>query len=162
MASVTFLPSTSSSFSSLSFRSRLSAPIPIRIADHRTPKNVTGLQVKASTGPVLVEKSESEKVNRMKSVYVEKIIPLLMEEFSYTNIHQVPQVKKIVLNCGMGDASQNSKGLEAAIKNMSLISGQRPVKTKARQAIASFKLREGQTVGIMVTLRGKVRFSLLV
>lgn len=62
----------------------------------------------------------------------------------------------------MGDASQNSKGLEAAIKNMSLISGQRPVKTKARQAIASFKLREGQTVGIMVTLRGKVRFSLLV
>ncbi|MBO8584183.1 50S ribosomal protein L5, partial [Staphylococcus aureus] len=50
----------------------------------------------------------------MKSVYVEKIIPLLIEEFSYTNIHQVPQVQKIVLNCGMGDASQNSKGLEAA------------------------------------------------
>lgn len=66
-----------------------------------------------------------------------------------------------MLNCGMGDASQNSKGLEAAIKNMSLISGQRPVKTKARQAIASFKLREGQTVGIMVTLRGKVRFPLV-
>ena len=69
-----------------------------------------------------------------------------------------------MLNCGMGVASQNSEGLEAAINNMSLISGQRqrPVKTKARQAIASFKLREGQTVGIMVTLRGKVRFSLLV
>ncbi|RWR88345.1 hypothetical protein CKAN_01734400 [Cinnamomum micranthum f. kanehirae] len=67
----------------------------------------------------------------------------------------VPQIEKIVLNCGMGDASQNSKGLEAAIKNMSLISGQRPVKTKARQGIASFKLREGQTVGIMATLRGK-------
>lgn len=55
----------------------------------------------------------------------------------------VPQIEKIVLNCGMGDASQNSKGLEATIKNMSLISAQRPVKTKARQAIASFKLREG-------------------
>ncbi|XXG76526.1 hypothetical protein AAC387_Pa08g0860 [Persea americana] len=161
MASVTLLPSTSSSFSSLSFRSRLSAPIPIRIPDRRTPKSVAGLQVKASTGPVLVEKSESEKVNRMKSVYVEKIVPLLMEEFSYTNIHQVPQVQKIVLNCGMGDASQNSKGLEAAIKNMSLISGQRPVKTKARQAIASFKLREGQTVGIMVTLRGKMMYNFL-
>lgn len=65
-------------------------------------------------------------------------------------------------NCGMGDASQNSEGLEAAIKIMSLSSGQRPMKTKARQAIASFKLRERQTVGIMVTLRGKVRFSLLV
>lgn len=73
---------------------------------------------------------------------------------------QVPKIEKIVLNCGIGDASQNAKGLEAAINELALIAGQRPVKTRARVSLATFKLREGQPVGIAVTLRGNVRMSL--
>ena len=69
---------------------------------------------------------------------------------------QVPKIEKVVVNCGMGDADQISKGLEAALKDLAVITGQRPVKTKARQSIATFKLKEGDTVGIAVTLRGNV------
>ncbi|KVH89083.1 Ribosomal protein L5 [Cynara cardunculus var. scolymus] len=115
-----------------------------------------GLSVKAeaAAGIVLVDKSEADKVNRLKTSYFEKIVPLLKEEFSYTNIHQVPKVDKIVVNCGIGDAAQNNKGLDAAINDMALITGQRPVKTKAKNPIATFKIRENQTLGIAVTLRG--------
>lgn len=73
---------------------------------------------------------------------------------------KVPKIEKVVVNCGMGDAEQNSKGLEAAMRDLSLITGQRPVKTKAKYSIAAFKLREGATVGIAVTLRGNVSGSL--
>ncbi|CAL9206760.1 unnamed protein product, partial [Musa hybrid cultivar] len=113
------------------------------------------------TGIVLVDRSEAEKVNRLKTVYLEKVVPLLKEEFSYENIHEVPKIEKIVVNCGMGDAEQNSKGLEGAMRDLALITGQRPVKTKAKKSIASFKLREGATVGIAVTLRGNVIYSFL-
>lgn len=68
----------------------------------------------------------------------------------------MPKIEKIVVNCGMGDAEQNSKGLEAAMRELALITGQRPVNTKAKKSIASFELREGATVGIAVTLRGNV------
>jgi len=97
----------------------------------------------------------------LKNTYIKNIVPRLKEEFSYINIHQVPKVEKIVVNCGMGDADQNSKGLEAAMKDLATITGQRPVKTKAKQSIASFKLREGATVGIAVTLRGDMMYSFL-
>lgn len=110
---------------------------------------------------VLVDRSDAEKVNRLKLVYLEKIIPILKEEFSYTNIHEVPKIEKVVVNCGMGDAEQNSKGLEAAMKDLALITGQRPVKTRAKKSIAAFKLREGTTVGVAVTLRGNVMYSFL-
>ncbi|KAG8391873.1 hypothetical protein BUALT_Bualt01G0232200 [Buddleja alternifolia] len=119
-----------------------------------------GLSVKASA-VVLVEKTESEKVNRLKTVYLEKIVPLLKEEFNYTNIHQVPKVEKIVVNCGIGDAAQNAKGLEAAMNDLALITGQRPIKTRAKKAIAQFKIREDQPLGIAVTLRGSVMYSFL-
>ncbi|RWW56151.1 hypothetical protein BHE74_00037155 [Ensete ventricosum] len=113
------------------------------------------------TGIVLVDRTEAEKVNRLKIAYLEKVIPLLKEEFSYKNIHEVPKIEKVVVNCGMGDAEQNSKGLEAAMRDLALITGQRPVKTKAKNSIAAFKLREGATVGIAVTLRGNVMYSFL-
>ncbi|CAL9162051.1 unnamed protein product [Musa hybrid cultivar] len=113
------------------------------------------------TGIVLVDRTEAEKVNRLKTAYLEKVVPLLKEEFSYKNIHEVPKIEKVVVNCGMGDAEQNSKGLEAAMKDLALITGQRPVKTKAKNSIAAFKLREGATVGIAVTLRGNVMYSFL-
>lgn len=69
---------------------------------------------------------------------------------------KVPKIEKIVVNCGIGEAAQNAKGLEAALNDMALITGQRPVKTRARASIATFKLREGQPIGIAVTLRGNV------
>ncbi|KAG4992666.1 hypothetical protein AAZX31_09G234200 [Glycine max] len=120
------------------------------------------VSVKASvSGVVLVEKSEAEKANRLKTAYTEKIIPLLMEEFSYTNKHQVPKIEKIVVNCGIGDAAQNAKGLDAAISDLALITGQRPIKTRARASLATFKIREGQPLGISVTLRGNMMYSFL-
>lgn len=73
----------------------------------------------------------------------------------------MPKVEKIVVNCGIGDAAQNNKGLDAAINDMALITGQRPVKTKAKNPIATFKIRENQTLGIAVTLRGNVSFLLV-
>ncbi|XP_022895501.1 50S ribosomal protein L5, chloroplastic-like [Olea europaea var. sylvestris] len=120
-----------------------------------------GLLVTAMSSVVLVEKSEAEKVNRLKTTYLEKIVPLLKEEFKYTNVHQVPTVEKIVVNCGIGDAAQNAKGLDAAINDLALITGQRPIKTRAKNAIATFKIREGQPLGIAVTLRGNVMYSFL-
>ncbi|KAJ8900610.1 hypothetical protein K2173_025387 [Erythroxylum novogranatense] len=135
-----------------------SSSIPV---SHRNPRNGNGVVSIRATGVVLVEKSESEKANRLKTTYLEKIVPLLKEEFSYTNIHQVPKIEKIVVNCGIGDAAQNAKGLEAAINDLALITGQRPVKTRARNSIATFKIREGQPLGIAVTLRGNVMYSFL-
>ncbi|KAI0499988.1 hypothetical protein KFK09_018196 [Dendrobium nobile] len=132
----------------------------IRAAVYTAP-SPTPMPAASSSGIVLVDKSDSDKVNRLKSVYLEKIVPILKEEFGYNNIHEVPGIEKIVVNCGMGDAEQNSKGLEATIKDLSLITGQRPVKTRAKKSIASFKLREGTTVGIAVTLRGNVMYSFL-
>ncbi|KAL6495522.1 60S ribosomal protein L5 [Orobanche gracilis] len=120
-----------------------------------------GLSVKATSSVILVEKTDAEKVNRLKTRYLEKIVPLLKEEFNYANVHQIPKVEKVVVNCGIGDAAQNAKGLEAAMNDLALITGQRPIKTRAKNAIATFKIREGQPVGIAVTLRGKVMFSFL-
>lgn len=74
---------------------------------------------------------------------------------------QVPKIEKIVVNCGIGDAAQNAKGLDAAMNDMALITGQRPVKTRARVSLATFKIREGQPLGIAVTLRGNVSTSQL-
>ncbi|KAF8087153.1 hypothetical protein N665_0596s0005 [Sinapis alba] len=115
----------------------------------------------SASGTVLVEKSEAEKVQRLKTAYLERIIPALKDEYKYINIHQVPKVQKIVVNCGIGDAAQNDKGLEAAIKDIALITGQKPVKTRAKASIATFKIREDQPLGIAVTLRGDVMYSFL-
>ncbi|CAA6666941.1 unnamed protein product [Spirodela intermedia] len=103
----------------------------------------------------------ADKLQRLKTAYLERIVPILKEEFGYTNIHEVPKIEKIVVNCGMGDAEQNSKGLEAAIRDLALITGQRPAKTRAKKSIATFKLREGTTVGAAVTLRGNMMYYFL-
>jgi large subunit ribosomal protein L5 len=98
---------------------------------------------------------------RLKTVYNEKVVPKLMEQFSYTNIHQVPKLTKITVNRGLGEASQNAKALEASIKEIATITGQRPVVTRARKAIAGFKIREGMPVGMMVTLRSDRMYAFL-
>lgn len=90
---------------------------------------------------------------RLQEVYEAKIIPALTKEFGYGNVMQVPKLEKIVLNMGVGDATQDSKKVQAALGDMALIAGQKPVATKARKAIATFKLRGGQAIGCKVTLR---------
>jgi len=90
---------------------------------------------------------------RLKELYEKEMIPQLTKEFSYKNVMEVPKLEKIVLNMGLGEAIQNIKILDSATAEMTSIAGQRPVITKARKSIASFKLREGMPIGCMVTLR---------
>lgn len=92
-------------------------------------------------------------VSALKTRYETEIVPKLMEQFKYDNIHQVPKLVKITLNRGLGEASQNAKALESSIKEMGIITGQKPVVTRAKKAIAGFKIRQGMPVGVMVTLR---------
>jgi len=91
---------------------------------------------------------------RLKAKYREEIAPALREEFSRTNIHQVATLEKVIVNMGVGEAAQDSKRIEGAIQDLSMITGQRPVVTRARRSIAQFKLREGQAIGAKVTVRG--------
>ncbi|KAF7844586.1 50S ribosomal protein L5, chloroplastic [Senna tora] len=159
MANPSLLQSSTSSFLG-QFRV-FPSPLSSRFL-YRNGNGCSAAPVKATAaGIVLVEKSEAEKPYRLKTTYNEKIVPLLMEEFSYKNIHEVPKIEKIVVNCGIGDAAQNAKGLEAAMNDLAVITGQRPVKTRARASIATFKIREGQPLGIAVTLRGKMMYSFL-
>jgi large subunit ribosomal protein L5 len=98
---------------------------------------------------------------KLKTTYQETIVPKLKEQFGYTNIHQVPKVIKITVNRGLGEASQNSKALESSKEELSTITGQQPVVTRAKKAIAGFKIREGMPVGVMVTLRGDRMYAFL-
>ena len=91
---------------------------------------------------------------RLKDQYREQIVPALRKELGYENVMQVPRLEKIVVNIGMGEALQNARALDAAVQDVSTITGQRPIVTRARKSIASFKLREGNPVGVKVTLRG--------
>ncbi len=91
---------------------------------------------------------------RMRKHYRESVVPALQKEFSYTNVNQVPKLEKVVVNMGLGEAVQNVKLIESAVEQLTLITGQRPVVTRARIAISNFKLRENQPIGVMVTLRG--------
>ena len=91
---------------------------------------------------------------RFKEKYSKEIVPALMETVRYKNVMQVPRLDKIVLNIGLGEAIQNARALEAAEKDLSAISGQHPVITRAKKSIASFRLRTGMPIGLMVTLRG--------
>lgn len=93
-------------------------------------------------------------VPRLKKEYRERIIPELTEKFGYKNPHQVPNLVKVVVNTGVGEAARDSKVIEGAVKDLTLITGQKPVVTTARKSIAQFKLREGMPIGAHVTLRG--------
>ena len=99
--------------------------------------------------------TETEKVApRLKTRYREEIIPALREDFGFSNVMQVPGLTKIVVNMGVGEAARDSKLIEGAIRDLALITGQKPQVTKARKSIAQFKLREGMPIGCHVTLRG--------
>lgn len=94
-----------------------------------------------------------EYVSRMQERYKKSAVPALMKEFSFTNPFEVPRLEKVVVNMGLGEAISNNKLIEAGVEEMTAICGQKPIVTKAKKSIASFKLREGQAIGIVVTLR---------
>lgn len=91
---------------------------------------------------------------RLKDTYLSEAVPALMKKFGYKNVMQVPKLEKIVINMGLGDTKDNPKSLDAAVNDLAIISGQRPVVTKAKKSVANFKVREGMKVGAKVTLRG--------
>ena len=99
--------------------------------------------------------------SRLKSKYQQDVVPALQKEFSYKNPMQVPAIKKVVVNIGMGEAIQNAKAMDAAVGDLATITGQRPVITRAKRSVAAFKLREGMQIGCMVTLRGERMFQFL-
>ncbi len=98
---------------------------------------------------------------RIKQQYNDTVVPKLREQFNYENVHQVPKVLKITVNRGLGEAAQNAKALENSINEIAVITGQRPVVTRAKKAIAGFKIRQGMPVGIMVTLRRDRMYAFL-
>ncbi|MGB0358676.1 MAG: 50S ribosomal protein L5 [Gammaproteobacteria bacterium] len=98
---------------------------------------------------------------RLQQVYKEKVVPELLKEFSYKNVMQVPRIKKITLNMGVGEAVADKKQIENAVRDMTAIAGQKPVVTKARKSIAGFKIRDGWPIGCKVTLRGEHMWEFL-
>lgn len=100
-------------------------------------------------------------MNRIKESYQKEVVPALQKAFEFGNVMEVPRIQKVVINIGLGEAKDNSKALEAAVGDLTTISGQKPIQTKASKSIANFKLREGQIIGTKVTLRGDRMWSFL-
>jgi large subunit ribosomal protein L5 len=121
----------------------------------------------AKSAEVKKEKGEAKKAlvvvvePRLKKIYREQILPELFKEFGYSSKMQIPRLEKIVMNMGVGEALQNKKLLDAAVDDLTLITGQKAVKTKARKSIANFKIRAGQEIGVKVTLRGARMYEFL-
>lgn len=100
-------------------------------------------------------------MNELKQTYQEKIVPSMMEKFNYRSVMEVPKIEKIVINMGVGDAVQNTKLLDNAVEELTLIAGQKPVVTRAKNSIAGFRLRDGMPIGTKVTLRGERMYEFL-
>jgi large subunit ribosomal protein L5 len=100
-------------------------------------------------------------MSRMKELYFEEIVPALMRHYNYQSPMQVPRINKVVVNVGVGEALDNAKALDSAVRDVSVITGQNPVITRARKSIAGFKLREGRAIGVKVTLRGQRMYAFL-
>ncbi len=100
-------------------------------------------------------------MQRLQSLYREQVLPTLMKEFGYRNVMEAPRITKIVINIGMGEALDNPKALDFAVQDLATVTGQRPVITRARKSVASFKLRAGRAIGVKVTLRGERMWAFL-
>ena len=118
-------------------------------------------EAKAEAAAAPAEPVEPAPPARLKEFYEQQVRGKLQQQFTFKNPHQIPRLKKIVLNVGMGDASKNPKGLDAAVAELAAITGQQPVVTRAKKAIASFNLREGQPIGCAVTLRAGRMYEFL-
>lgn len=103
---------------------------------------------------VAKETATEKTPNRVKEYYVKSVVPALVKQFGYKNVNQVPKLVKITINSGLGDVKDNSKSVQQAQEELKLIAGQKPVLTMAKKSVANFKIREGQSVGMKVTLRG--------
>ena len=119
----------------------------------------TAAPVEAKTKPAPVEANGYEP--RLKTRYKEEIVPSLVEQFGYANRMQAPRVEKIVLNIGLGEALQNARAVESATRDLEAITGQHPVVTRAKKSVANFRVRDGNIIGIMVTLRGTRMYEFL-
>ena len=106
-------------------------------------------------------KASNRKSARMREKYVKEVMPVLMKEFGIENPMACPKIEKVVVNMGVGEATQNAKVLDPAVTDLQAITGQKPVVTKAKKSIAQFKVREGQSIGAMVTLRGDRMYEFL-
>ena len=100
-------------------------------------------------------------MSRLKDIYKNEIVDAMVKKFGYKNVMEVPKLDKIVVNMGVGEAKDNAKALESAVKDMEIITGQKAVTTKAKKAIANFKIREGMAIGCKVTLRGEKMYEFL-
>ncbi|MDF2593935.1 MAG: ribosomal protein [Clostridia bacterium] len=100
-------------------------------------------------------------MSRLREIYDNEIMSAMTQKFNYTNQLEVPKIEKVVINMGVGEAKDNAKALESAVADMQMISGQKPVITKAKKSVAAFKLREGMPIGCKVTLRGKKMYEFL-
>ena len=100
-------------------------------------------------------------MSRLREKYEKEVVPALMERFGYKNIMQVPKVEKVVINTGVGEAKENPKALEAAVNDLTIIAGQKPVITRAKRSIANFKIRKGMPIGVKVTLRGERMYEFM-
>ncbi len=98
-------------------------------------------------------------MTRLKETYLNEIAPAMQKKFGYKNVMQIPKLEKIVINMGVGEAKENAKALETAMKDMEIIAGQKPVSTKAKKSVANFKIREGIAIGCKVTLRGNKMYE---
>ncbi len=107
------------------------------------------------------KRAKSAVPPRLKERYRKEFLPALMREFSYSNVMQAPRVSKVVVNIGVGEAIANAKALDGAVKDMTLITGQKPLVVKSKKSIATFKLREGMPIGVKVTLRGDTMYYFL-
>ena len=105
--------------------------------------------------------TDNKREYRLKTYYTETVVPALMTKFGYKNVNEVPKLEKIVLNMGLGDDKDNSKSFQLAVEEMKLISGQKPIVTKAKKSVANFKVREGQNIGAKVTLRAGKMYDFL-
>jgi large subunit ribosomal protein L5 len=111
--------------------------------------------------PTLLLVHQGASVPRLKENYRKEIVPALMKEFGYRNVMEVPRLEKIVVNVGIGEALQDAKALDHTVQDVSTITGQRPIVTRAKKSIAGFKLRAGMTIGVKVTLRGNRMYDFL-
>jgi len=100
-------------------------------------------------------------VSRLKETYTSEIVPAMMKKFEYSNIMQVPKIEKVVINMGVGEAKENAKALESAVRDMEIITGQKAVTTRAKKSVANFKVREGMQIGCKTTLRGEKMYNFL-
>ena len=118
-------------------------------------------ETKKTTAPKANNVAKKDASVRLKYKYLEEVVPALMKEYNYKSVMETPKIEKVVINIGVGDATKNAKLLEESVAELTSITGQKPVITKAKKSIASFKLREGNPIGCKVTLRGNRMYQFL-